>query len=76
MKYFECPNLGYGDIELAELKILMDDPQSSLFFTEDMMRRLLARLEAAESVCNSIYPNNIGTEIAAAIKAWRRLARK
>lgn len=40
--------MSFTDDELLTLKKLIDDPEASGFFTEDMARRLIGRLEAAE----------------------------
>lgn len=40
--------MSFTDDDLARLTELLDDPQASGFFTEDMARGILARLAAAE----------------------------
>jgi hypothetical protein len=40
--------VSFTDADLARLHELLDDPQSSGFFTEDTARRIIARMEAAE----------------------------
>lgn len=72
----------FSDDDLKRLKELLDDQQASGFFTEDMARRILARLSAAEANmgghsvdCPKVIGKCICTK-ESRDKAWRAAAGK
>lgn len=53
----------FTDDDLKRLKELLNDPQASGFFTEEMAKGILARLEAAERAAADTGSNEL-------YKAW------
>ncbi len=68
--------MAFTDEDLKRLKELLDDTKASGFFTEDMARGIIARLEAAEEIA-SYFANHPDSAhwwpyAQGAIEAWRK----